>query len=206
MNLKVFINHRRYQCHCPGMTLVELLLVLVLLVIVASLAIPILDSSFSSVRLNRACDQVMADFSRARAEAIESGQIYQFLFAPKESNYKLGPWNELEDEVDSQQTVATTEKLWSEEKTLPEQITFSDGQISIETQLGEEESGSLLTADSTEWSSPIFFFPDGSTSNASVLLENEQQLFQRITLRALTGVARASESLSQEEVQRLKNR
>jgi hypothetical protein len=52
------------------------------------------------------------------------------------------------------------------------------------------------------WSSPILFFPDGSTSAATVLLRNEKQVFQRASLRALTGTGRASELLSGEEAAR----
>jgi hypothetical protein len=38
------------------------------------------------------------------------------------------------------------------------------------------------------------------------LLRNERQLYQRITLRALTGVARASEVLTRDEAEQLKGR
>jgi hypothetical protein len=37
-----------------------------------------------------------------------------------------------------------------------------------------------------------------------VLLKNDRDVYQRITLRALTGIGRASELLSQEQADRLK--
>jgi hypothetical protein len=50
------------------------------------------------------------------------------------------------------------------------------------------------------------FFPDGSTSAATILLRNERMVFQRATLRALTGTGRGSELLSEEDTERYKFR
>src|SRR5215208_6937487 len=56
-----------------GMTLVELLVVLALLVVIGSIVVPVFTGSFASVRLRRAGDQVLTRWSQARARAIESG-------------------------------------------------------------------------------------------------------------------------------------
>ena len=184
-----------------GMTLVELLLVLVLLVVVASLAVPVLEGSFASVRLKRAADQVMTDFSQARTHAIESGQVYQFRFKPRGNGYRVDTWRRT---MDGNDPASESTELWSLEKELPVQVTFDSGRLAERTESGQHQAISL--GDSSEWSAPVFFFPDGSTSTASVLLKNQRQHFQRITLRALTGVARASDLLSEEEAERYQAR
>jgi len=65
-----------------GMTLFELLLVLMLLVVVGSLAVPLFEGSFASIRLRRGTDRVLATWTQARRQAIDSGLIYQFRFQP----------------------------------------------------------------------------------------------------------------------------
>ena len=40
------------------------------------------------------------------------------------------------------------------------------------------------------WGMPIFFFPDGTTSTATLTVANDRQQAIEITLRGLTGLAR----------------
>jgi hypothetical protein len=39
------------------------------------------------------------------------------------------------------------------------------------------------------WSQPILFHPDGTTSDATLVLTNEEQVSIRVTLRGLTGIS-----------------
>lgn len=41
-----------------------------------------------------------------------------------------------------------------------------------------------------QWGMPIFFFPDGTSSSARLLLENDRQQMVSVYLRGLTGLAR----------------
>ena len=193
--------HRRDTSR--GMTLVELLLVLVLLVVVTSLALPLLQSSFSSVRLNSAADQVLANINETRTKAIETGHAYEFRFEPNGMKYCVSRYS-LNASNDLARDTSTAD--WSLESTLPDQISFWKGAISDKSVNGQKQVTSLMIGDTTEWSSSIFFFPDGSTSNASLLLKNENELYQRITLRGLTGMARKSDFLSELEVERVQTR
>ena len=43
------------------------------------------------------------------------------------------------------------------------------------------------------WSPPILFNPDGTTSDASLVLQNDKGQTIRVTLRGLTGIADASD-------------
>ena len=57
-----------------------------------------------------------------------------------------------------------------------------------EIRLGETASAE----DNTAWSTPIFFYPDGSTSTAAVLLKNEAGRCMEVRLRGLTGTGTAT--------------
>lgn len=205
-----------------AMTLFELLLVLVLLVIVASLAAPLFEGSFSSVRLRRGADQVLAAWSEARTHAIESGRIYQFRFKPEEGAYRVDPWSgglepdTLESDalvVDSVTTDdgtndGTDEEIelanWRYQSQLPENILFNSAESVTADEFGQRTLTRLDQNSMTEWSAPILFYPDGTTSEASLLLKNSKGLFRRATLRSLTGVGRASDLLTRGDVDRLK--
>jgi len=195
-----------------GMTLVELLLVLALLVVISSLATPLLQGSFASVRLRRGTDQVLAAWSGVRAKAIETGQIYQFRFAVQSDAYRVDPW------YGSSEAAPTTgnrpangpltidEPLpasdWRYEALLPEKIEFVTGDHLVDDATGQRRVDTLLDGGGQAWSAPLLFFPDGATSSASILLRNELNQYQRATLRAATGVARASGLLSRDEAER----
>lgn len=198
------------------MTLFELMLVLVLLVVITSLAAPLFTNSFSSVRLRRGTDQVVASWTEARTHAIEAGKIFQFRFKPEGDAYQVEPWNEgsevdAEDVKDQLSTSDLTKEeiefaTWRYEATLPPDIVFNEAQSITSDGLGQRSATRLDEKNKSEWSAPILFFPDGSTSEASLLIKNNNGVYRRATLRALTGVARASDALSQTEVDNLKKR
>ena len=212
-----------------GMTLVEILVVLALLVVIGGLVVPVFEGSIASVRLRRAGDQVITGWSRARAEAIESGTPYQFRFTPDTGKFVTEPWTGLLGSEGSSSTgtgnagststsTTTTNNSTSSTTTsaetsssvtntaLPDEIIFQSGELAVEDfQSGERSVASLQEAQAS-LSAPILFFPDGTASEASILLTNGKKQFVRVTLRGLTGVGRASEVLTQEELQRADRR
>jgi hypothetical protein len=58
--------------------------------------------------------------------------------------------------------------------------------------------GETSSASGGVWSTPVFFYPDGSTSAAAMLLKNDAGRCIEIRLRGLTGVARICEITSPE--------
>ncbi len=214
-----------------AMTLFEVLLVLVLLVVIGSLAAPLFEGSLSSIRLRRGTDQVLATWSQTRTHAIGGGTIFQFRFQPEGGKYRVDPWSGgLEDAVLENAEAATLSESrssesmssepvssgngadaidpsdWNYEASLPEKIIFSSAKSVSQDEFGQRTITRLDQDTTTKWSAPILFFPDGTTSAASLLLKNEKQMFRRATLRALTGVARASGLLTREDVDRLDSR
>jgi prepilin-type N-terminal cleavage/methylation domain-containing protein len=203
-----------------GMTLVELLVVLALLVVIGSIVVPVFTGSFASVRLRRAGDQVLTRWSQARARAIETGEAYQFRFTPETGTYRVEPWTNIAEQaaVGSGAASTSTTSLRSsasdavaatnddaaavQSRSLPEQITFHGGQLAVEDVISGERQVASMKSAGDELSTPILFFPDGTTSEASVVLANDRNQFVRLSLRGLTGVGRATQILSREELQK----
>ena len=57
---------------------------------------------------------------------------------------------------------------------------------------GEIRLGETASVDGTAWSTPMFFYPDGSTSTAAILLKNEAGRCIEVRLRGLTGSGMAT--------------
>ncbi len=216
----------------------ELLLVLVLLVIAASLAVPAISNAFGNVKLRRAGDAVLSRWAEARAQAIETGAVYQFRFTPEPGRYRLEPWASLEtgggatssssrsatgttagagnstsgsaatssttatvsDEPESRATHRKLAESPTIETVLADTITFQGGQAAVDDPVRGGRRVDALQSTGQTWSTPILFFPDGSTSTATVVIQNDVPQYVRLTLRGLTGVARASTILTREEL------
>jgi prepilin-type N-terminal cleavage/methylation domain-containing protein len=191
-----------------GLTLIELLLAMALLVTIAGLAAPIVTNSFSSVRLRRAGDQVLTAWSKARARAVENGAVIQFRYQPETGAYRIEPWIDVskeESDPTNLQTASATEPSAETsdaddaEQTLPEAITFHSGRISAYDPVEGTRRVDSLKSSGDDLSTPLLFFPNGTTSSASIGLVNDRGQYLQLTLRGLTGVGRASPILSQEE-------
>ncbi|NOY28616.1 MAG: hypothetical protein GXP28_00135 [Planctomycetes bacterium] len=183
-----------------GLTLFEILLVLILLVVMASLAKPALESTLASFRLQRGTDQVLADWAKTRSRAIQDGKVYQFRFSKNSSKYRVDSWVADQRTRTSKENQNQTQAPWRLKASIPEAVEFVGGQQAIVGTTGSREVKTLKSKTSAEWSAPILFFPNGTTSEASLLLRNENDRYQRATLRALTGSGRGSKLLTAEEV------
>jgi prepilin-type N-terminal cleavage/methylation domain-containing protein len=203
-----------------GVSLMELLLVLVLLVIAGSIAVPAITGAFGGAKLKRAGDKVIARWAEARAQAIETGVPYQFRFTPNTGAYRIEPLADVLQsgasgseglptssipepatgaQTETDATRRSLDKSTTIESQLPETILFVGGQTAGYDAASDERRVNDLQSIGSSWSSPIIFFPDGSASTATVVLQNDVPQYLRLTIRGLTGVARASGVLTREE-------
>jgi len=145
-----------------GMTLFEILLVLILLVVMASLAKPALESTLASFRLQRGTDQVLADWAKTRTRAIQDGQAYQFRFSKNSSKYRIDPWvaDEWTPANKENQAEDPSEGPWRLKASVSETVEFIGGQQAIVEATGSREVKTLKSKTSAEWSAPILFFPE----------------------------------------------
>jgi prepilin-type N-terminal cleavage/methylation domain-containing protein len=79
--------------HSPrqGFTLFELVLVVTLLVILAGVSFPSLQSMYGGFKVTAAADEVRAAWAQARAHAINEGTPYRFAVVPNHGNYRVAP-------------------------------------------------------------------------------------------------------------------
>lgn len=80
------------------------------------------------------------------------------------------------------------------ESEMEDNVSESTEVTNQELRLGQSSAG-----DGYEWSTPIFFYPDGTTSAAAVLLKNEAGQCIEVRLRGLTGLGKATQLTSAEE-------
>ncbi len=206
------------KAEARGFTLLEVVLVLVLLTVIGSLAAPLATSGFAGVRLRRGTDTVLSTWSGARTKAIETGETLQFRFEPGGSRFRVEPLDSLAatDEaapstpiapgvskpgLDSLGDPVAADEPWFYEAGLPETVVFHDGQgLPMAADAAESQAEQLSeTASGGDWSKPILFFADGTTTAASVTVRNERRVMQRATLRPLTGLGRAGDLFSGSE-------
>src|SRR6187455_3588006 len=89
------IGHSRPVGHSRprrGVTLVELLIVLAIMVVLASLAAPVVVRAWERYRVKLAGGQLRAAFTHAHVEAMRTGQIQVLRFELGGSSYYLQPW------------------------------------------------------------------------------------------------------------------
>jgi prepilin-type N-terminal cleavage/methylation domain-containing protein len=84
--------------------------------------------------------------------------------------------------------------LTEDANTTDDENTFvSETIANQEVRLGESSGSEGIT-----WSVPIFFFPDGTTSTAAVLLKNERNRCIEVRLRGLTATTTIRDAVSAE--------
>lgn len=179
-----------------GLTLVEVILVLALLVVIGAVSAPLLEGSFSRAGLHGASDLLRAAWAKARLAAMESGQTHVFRFEPNGSRFQmvaldaLGlPESEELQPADPNIEHRAVDILRLSQNRLPDGVIFAAGDVSTSSQI----MATLPDAAEGPWSSPILFHPDGTTSDASLVLSNARQQTIRVTLRGLTGISNATE-------------
>ena len=168
---------------------------LALLVVIGSLAAPMLDGSFARARLWHSGDLLRAAWTKARLTAMQSGQTHAFRAELRGGHYQLIAWDSVQATAgqtpappatsppeDDKEPAITAEFA---DDCLPEGVRFASAQIAPSTQLAASQPDVVTSG----WSPPILFYPDGTTSDASVLLADQRQQTLRVTLRGLTGIA-----------------
>jgi Tfp pilus assembly protein FimT len=181
----------------------EMLLVLAVLVVLAAVVAPGLKGVMRRANLTRAGDVVRTEFTRAHVKAMKTGRIQVFYYEPGGRKYRIQPWIADDDSLQSTQTDSQAQSGLGQtgevglsadtgvEKELPEGTTFAAGEA-VEESRGTVASDAVAgeTTGSSDWSKPILFYPDGSSSDAYIVVADEFQVGMRIDLTGLTGTAK----------------
>jgi prepilin-type N-terminal cleavage/methylation domain-containing protein len=180
----------KYQRCRRGFTLFELMLVLALVVAFASLAAPVFRNSFAVERLRKAGDAMRTVWAKARLDAMRSGQTHVFRFDYGVNTYIVALWETGDTSTEASADIAAAQKTGK----LPGDSVFYAGEKVVDSRTQQIEGTGGQTAPQ------IFFYPDGTTSTAQVLLSNGDERFLRVELRGLTGIARAGDVISSADI------
>ncbi len=179
-----------------GLTLIEVILVLAMLVVIAAVSMPYLSGSFSRAHLSGASDILRDALSRGRLTAMQTGEVQALRFEPKGARFQLVSLDKLSLPENSEPPLDDEEIEYSVHDILrpaparlPDNVIFAAADVASSNQMA-----ALVGATGNDnWSTPILFNPDGTTSDASILLQNDQGQTIRVTLRGLTGLVSSSD-------------
>lgn len=189
------------------------MLVLAVLVAVGAMVLPALHGPLEDQRLLKSADLIRAQWTRARVTAMRNGQMYVFRYVTATDEYAIEPWSGEVDATEASQAAMTLDAppltmnpeqdqkrhlLGVAGQRLPDGVTFFLGETQVDTRLDQATADATVPA-ADNAVPPIVFYPDGSTSDARLVLTNER-LFVEITLRGLTGMVRVSDLLTSEEL------
>ena len=202
----------RRQLHArrSGLTLLELMLVLALLVLIGSLIVPRLGDIFERQRLNNSAADLRLIWDDARLEAMQTGQSQVFSCNLETNQYSVKPLMLQSDALDAgagaqiavsggvMETTsagiaiaADTSELTDVDE-LDEKIKFISCRVAGDArayQVAQEAQQTNVGNDLTtqNLNQQVIFYPDGSTSTAEVQIQNERGEIRAIRIRGLTG-------------------
>ena len=166
-----------------GMTLLELMLVLALLVVVGAMAMPAFKGPFANQRLRKAGEMVRIEWNRARIQAMKTGQIQMFRYETDGRIVYVQPYLTEQDFLEADATestardpsldqaggaalpmpgaVSNTEPPTLRERELPDGVIFAGGYFESDSrtaQIQQESQATLMAAGNHV--SPSMYYPD----------------------------------------------
>jgi hypothetical protein len=120
-----------------------------------------------------------------------SGLTHVFRFEYQSNQFVVAVWDTGESETENSSATTVLERRGE----LPEGITFHAAEKVVEARASQADASDTGTAPQ------IFFYSDGTTSTAQVLITNNGQRFLKVQLRGMTGISQAGDAVSAEELQ-----
>ena len=177
-----------------GLTLIELLLVLAVLVVIAGIAWPSVMRFAAERDLKEGAERVRSALANTRLRAVDSSTIWQFRFEPEGRQFVALP---LELDVvlgEGGSAAAATALDVPPLGRLGEGVRFRADATMGQLQAGEVLPDDMLAtvpnagaASSAEWSPAVRFFPDGSADAAQFAIVAEDGKTIHVGVQPLTG-------------------
>ena len=189
-------------------TLLELMLVLAIIAAIGAIAFPAFHGVLDRQRLQASAEKIRLELDRARLQAMKTGQAQMFECAPGQGKFSVHPLTQQSDMTNAADgaavltqfgTVAeTTENgalmaadqtaLTGDVKELEEEITFVSCIVATDSRAYNVAQQSMTgQVSTTNVGQVIIFYPDGSTSNAEIRVQNTRGEIRAVRLRGLTG-------------------
>jgi len=169
--------------------LFEVVLVLAIIILFASMAFPALQRSFQNQKVVNAAEVVRSHCNEARVAAMRESRVYAFFYQNGASNFAVAPFETAQQVIDQSALGADPEEIrfsqfQFELDLLPRNVVFaggstvSDGRSQFEMEKGE----GMPTM------KPVLFYPDGQCQTTEIYVMNNQTGDRlKIKVRGLTG-------------------
>lgn len=190
---------RNLRAHRHAFTLIELILVLGVIVMIFSLAIPLATRALGTHALRQSADQVRVAMGQARVQAIKTGQIQALFFQIDSNWFNVAPFVHFAAQqaiaARQAQITARVARRDFDENQLPMGIVFADGMTSNDGRSADAiirsgAGGGGGGSGRGPGIKPILFYPDGTSQDARVFLKDDKENFTSVGLRGLTGIAK----------------
>lgn len=185
-------------------TLIEMILVLAILVAIGAIVAPSFSDAFQRQRLLSSADRLRSIWERARLTAMKTGQTQLFTCTTGAGDFSVAPYMADADMVNSSAgasvvmggTIAQTTTSGTMEAPPPEVaapqmledgITFVSCAVSSDMRAMSVAQSQGGTAALSAMNQSVMFYPDGSTSTAEVVLQDEAGKQRALRMRGLTG-------------------
>ncbi len=161
-----------------GYTLMEMMMVMAILVIAASISVPVIHSMLADGRLSAAADQVRAQLAETRARAMDEGRPWRLAYLPNTGVYQLAPEESTDWEQKSDEPMETAELVRG---VLPKDIVFGAKEEDIS---GRQEAGQA----GSDWETLAIYLPGGDARDDTMTYFGHVGFLpMRVQVRALTG-------------------
>ncbi len=196
-------DHKR-----EGFTLLELVMVLAVLVVLASLAWPSVMRFLGEQEIAEQAHRVRMELTRTRVKAIDAGVVYQFRYEPGGRKYIVLPLERPEtgNSTDGRLTTESSFEMQTVYGELSERCHFDHPrersaltgvESPIPTERLSQQVLSLVPGGNglsqVAFSPPIRFFPDGTADDGHLAILDDGERRVEVTVRGFTGTVRASE-------------
>jgi len=174
-----------------GYTLFEMVIVCALLLIVAGLSIPSIESMYSDSKMQAAVDQVRGAWAAARSHAISEGQPYRFSESINGSDFRVAPdGSEYWGGGDPPAPTDANNPPMVKEASLPSHISFTVAASDPGSADPSTPSSSAPSTSGGAWTTTAVFLPDGTAQqDVEIIFRLSEAGATPISLklRALTG-------------------